>query len=39
MEMTAGLFSPTPIICHLAATACFLFLSVRLLESRRFCTR
>jgi len=38
-DMTTGLFSFAPLVCHLAATACVLFLTVRLLETRHFRTR
>lgn len=38
-NMSVGLFELAPIISHAAATACLLFLSVRLLETRHFRTR
>jgi hypothetical protein len=38
-DMAAGFLALAPIVCHLAATACLLFLTVRLLETRHFRTR
>lgn len=38
-DMTSGLFATAPLICHLAALGCTLFLTVRLLESRYFKNR
>jgi ABC-2 type transport system permease protein len=38
-DMASGFFALAPLVCHVAATACLLFLAIRLLETRHFRTR